>query len=104
MIGVVAMTVTTRSRTARMGREPNPWQAFPPRLNFAGVCVMCFERGCDSAKCAEGFAAKLWSVCPHCLGTCWLPDGDPCSCWGGVQEATPAMLRVAAKLGLEACR
>jgi hypothetical protein len=66
----------------------------PPRLNFAGRCLYCLERGCESPKCKATYARARWGVCPECDGR----EGDeltstPCNwCTFGVVELAPMPL------------
>ena len=62
----------------------------PPRCNFAGVCLRCDERDCDSAECVAWHEASCWMVCPRCGGRCWSETLEPCGCMFGVVEAWPA--------------
>lgn len=57
----------------------------PPRLNFAGVCIWCGERECQSQSCVEAHARSRWMVCDLChgLGLC----GCDCDCVFGAVEA-----------------
>ena len=66
--------------------------AKPPPLNFAGRCIYCLERDCDSSECEAKYARSRWAVCPDCDGR----EGDevtsvPCQwCVFGVVEMAPA--------------
>jgi hypothetical protein len=62
----------------------------PPRLNFAGLCLRCDERGCESPVCLAWHEASCWMVCPRCGGRCWSETLGPCGCMFGVVEAWPA--------------
>jgi hypothetical protein len=57
----------------------------PPRLSFAGVCVWCGERECESPWCIESHARSRWMVCPECGGEALC--GCECDCVFGVVEA-----------------
>ncbi|MGW3613756.1 hypothetical protein ACWD6N_28385 [Micromonospora sp. NPDC005163] len=60
----------------------------PPRCNFAGYCIMCGLRGCQSSECISDFAQTVWMVCDQCNGYGADPESSlPCSCWGGLTEA-----------------
>src|SRR4051794_41377846 len=64
----------------------------PPRVNPAGVCVCCGERGCEAARCLEWYERAAWMVCPECDGQLWRESAygsDPCGCIFGVVEAGP---------------
>jgi hypothetical protein len=64
----------------------------PLRVNFAGYCVWCGQRSCESPTCIERFAASVWIVCPDCDGSMEDREGDSCRCYGGVIEgARPGM-------------
>ena len=63
----------------------------PPRLNFAGRCLYCLARDCDSATCEARYKRSRWMVCPECDGR----EGDGVSglrcewCTFGVVEIAP---------------
>jgi hypothetical protein len=65
--------------------------AKPPRLNFAGRCIYCLERDCDSLDCEAKYARSRWAVCPDCDGR----EGDEVTsvicplCVFGVVELAP---------------
>jgi hypothetical protein len=61
----------------------------PPRVNFAGVCLRCDERDCESPECVAWHEASCWMVCPRCGGRCWSETLEPCGCMFGVVEAWP---------------
>ncbi|MFE9207012.1 hypothetical protein [Micromonospora sp. NPDC007230] len=68
----------------------------PPRHNFAGYCIMCGHRGCQSSECIADFAQTAWAVCNQCDGA----GADPvssiqCSCWGGLTQVDSEALVVA---------
>lgn len=63
----------------------------PGRLNFAGVCLWCGERGCQQARCVELHARSEWMLCDECAGF----SEAGCMCVHGVVEATP--IRVPAR-------
>jgi hypothetical protein len=60
-------------------------------LNFAGRCIYCLERDCDSATCEALYERSRWAVCPECDGR----EGDGVSglrcegCTSGVVEIAP---------------
>jgi len=59
----------------------------PSRWNFAGYCIMCGERGCQSPQCITRFDGTVWTVCPSCNGTGCIANGyEPCTCLGGMVE------------------
>jgi hypothetical protein len=62
----------------------------PPRRNFAGLCLRCDERDCESPECVAWHEASCWMVCPRCAGRCWSETLEPCGCMFGVVEAWPA--------------
>ena len=55
----------------------------PPRLNFARVCLWCWERDCESPKCIDAHDRSEWTVCDDCDGF----HEEPCYCVHGVIEA-----------------
>jgi hypothetical protein len=63
----------------------------PPRLNFAGRCLYCLERDCDSSHCEAKHARSRWALCPECNGR----EGDEVTsvicplCVFGVVELAP---------------
>ena len=63
----------------------------PPRLNFAGRCIYCMERDCESPECVAMYEQSRWAVCPECDGR----EGDEASglecrwCIFGVVEVAP---------------
>ncbi len=59
----------------------------PPRLNFAGICLHCGERGCVALGCVAWHAESCWMVCPECGGEEWTETLQPCWCMFGVIEA-----------------
>ncbi|MGX1774459.1 hypothetical protein ACWIGW_20260 [Nocardia brasiliensis] len=66
----------------------------PPRLNFAGWCMYCLERECNSARCIATHAGSVWEVCERCGGSEYVNGHvDPetavtrCNCFGGVVES-----------------
>jgi hypothetical protein len=71
----------------------------PPRLNFAGRCLYCLERDCESPECEARYARSRWMVCPECDGR----EGDEASglecrwCIFGVVEVAPLRAEGAAE-------
>lgn len=62
----------------------------PPRLNFAGRCIYCLERDCDSSECQARYARSRWGVCPECDGEGDEVTSVPCQwCVFGVVELAP---------------
>lgn len=58
----------------------------PPRLTFAGWCLWCFGRACDSQICITRHHAATWEVCRHCDGVAVdEATGEPCTCAFGLQ-------------------
>ena len=86
------MTILDCAPEREVSQERARWVADavkPPRLNFAGRCLYCLERDCDSPECEAMYARSRWAVCPECDGR----EGDeatsvPCGwCMFGVVEA-----------------
>jgi hypothetical protein len=68
----------------------------PTRLNFAGICIQCDEKGCDSPACVAKHERSRWIICHHCDGYMFTADGDRCYCLGGLEETYhPGMPRLA---------
>jgi hypothetical protein len=65
----------------------------PLRLNFAQVCIYCFEQFCQAPQCVASHARSVWMTCPECIGTLIDTAGLPCGCLYGLVEATPAAIR-----------
>jgi hypothetical protein len=63
----------------------------PPRLNFAGICLHCGERGCEASRCVAWHGRSRWRVCPDCGGEGWTEPACPCGCLVGVVEDMPAL-------------
>lgn len=76
-------------------RRPLPGELRPPRVNAAGVCVVCGDRCEDAPKCLAYWATSLWGICPSCDGVQHDEDGMPCGCWSGAVEHTPCSLAAA---------
>ena len=88
------MTILDCAPEREVSKERPRWvneAAKPPRLNFAGRCIYCLDRDCDSSECEATYARSRWAVCPECDGR----EGDevtsvPCqSCVFGVVELAP---------------
>jgi hypothetical protein len=77
------------TRSATMVEDAPFEVAKPPRLNFAGVCLWCGERGCACRRCDELHARSQWVVCDQCGG---FAEAE-CACVHGVIEATPIRRR-----------
>ena len=65
----------------------------PARLNFAGFCWYCGERGCENPGCVQMHAKSHWGLCPDCqgaenIGHEWKPTCN--LCYGGLVEHGPA--------------
>ncbi len=59
----------------------------PPRWNFAGYCMICGQRGCQSPECISGYEATAWALCARCDGIGADPASSrPCACVGGLME------------------
>ncbi|GAA1424113.1 hypothetical protein ACFQZ4_26470 [Catellatospora coxensis] len=60
----------------------------PTRLNFAGVCIYCGTRECESARCVTAHDRSVWQVCPDCQGEGFRlgSEDDPCYCAFGLIE------------------
>jgi hypothetical protein len=58
----------------------------PSRLNFAGVCIQCDEKGCQSSACVAKHERSRWIVCRQCDGYMFTAEGDRCGCLGGLEE------------------
>ncbi|NKY56977.1 hypothetical protein [Nocardia flavorosea] len=41
----------------------------PARLNFAGFCWYCGERGCENRGCVQMHAESYWGLCLDCDGS-----------------------------------
>ena len=41
----------------------------PARLNFAGFCWYCGERGCDDPRCVHMHEESHWGLCLDCQGS-----------------------------------
>jgi hypothetical protein len=67
---------------------PAPGSFFrPPRHNYAGHCIMCGLRGCQSSECISDFAHTVWALCDQCNGYGADPESSiVCSCWGGLTQ------------------
>ncbi|MFB7722324.1 helix-turn-helix domain-containing protein [Nocardia sp. NPDC056100] len=60
----------------------------PPRLTFAGVCMWCGRRGCNSRACIAQHLRSNWVVCSDCEGTLVnYADERPCGCVFGMIKA-----------------
>jgi hypothetical protein len=88
------MTILDCAPEREVSQERARWVADavkPPRLNFAGRCLYCLERDCESPECEARYARSRWMVCPECDGR----EGDEASglecrwCIFGVVEAAP---------------
>jgi hypothetical protein len=72
--------------TVRPTPAPATLVVKPPRHNFAGYCLVCDQRGCQSTECIAYHAASTWAVCDNCDGSGWLSDCEPCHCQHGVMQ------------------
>jgi hypothetical protein len=63
-----------------------PADVRPPRVNLAGICAYCNERGCTSERCVQRWQASRWALCPECDGTEMLDGFLPCWCTSGAVE------------------
>ncbi|HET8659377.1 MAG TPA: hypothetical protein VFM55_10315 [Micromonosporaceae bacterium] len=72
----------------------------PSRCNFAGVCLYCAKRWCESLRCAQLHERSLWAPCEDCDGFGQLADCH--SCLNGVVEVDPAGLAAQANRVLPA--
>jgi hypothetical protein len=73
--------------TVRPTPAPTTPVVKPPRHNFAGYCLMCGQRGCQSGECITLYAETAWAVCNMCDGEGWINSCEPCHCVHGVTQA-----------------
>ena len=64
---------------------PAPVAQEPTRLNYAGVCLWCGDRDCESPRCVELHERSRWGICDLCNGY----EEAGCSCAHGVMELAP---------------
>lgn len=62
----------------------DPFLTAPPRLNFAGFCTWCDERGCVSPVCIARYESVRWAVCEACEGRGFTGSARCDECLSGV--------------------
>lgn len=85
----MTVAIETSEPLAWPGCGPPPPAIKPPRHNFAGLCLRCDQRECESSECIAWHAESAWMVCPDCDGIGWK-EIEPCGCFFGVVEACAA--------------
>ncbi|KZM73826.1 hypothetical protein [Nocardia terpenica] len=67
----------------------------PARLNAAGWCMWCLERGCSKVRCIQSHERSAWAVCPVCDGTEWSDPATATRCtncmYGVVEIDAPCL-------------
>ena len=57
----------------------------PSRLNFAGVCIWCLGRWCESAQCLRWHYDAHWGIRKDCRGLGFQEDAmEACGCFSGL--------------------
>lgn len=75
----------------------------PSRINCAGRCRWCGDRGCTSDQCVLLYELSTWIVCPECDGMETRGACEPCGCLDGVVEARLVVLPPGTITPAQAC-